>query len=203
MGIIFTKDGIPIEDGEIAGPLITGHENFQNSQTFINAGGRRGLQEQVMLSGSWNLNPWFVEVQPALMTEVPIGYVGVVISYVGKSHNDVSGASFTHGNLVNKGDKGVWVESLDTGKHPLNTKIMKVELVPTTNIVINFTSRFKGEHGYDSSLSSLKLLSFDGFGFELEVFQINPCRSVGCTKSHFSLRFHAKSHRSSFTSHCR
>ena len=77
-----------------------------------------------------------------------------------------------HGNLVNKGDKGVWIESLHTGKHPLNTKIMKVELVPTTNIAINFTTRFKGEHGYDSSLVTLKLLSFDGFTFELEVFQI-------------------------------
>ena len=49
---------------------------------------------------------------------------------------------------------------------------MKVELVPTTNIVLNFTSRFSGEHGYDSKLNALKLLSFDGFTFELEVFQI-------------------------------
>jgi len=172
VGIVSTKDGMPIEEGEIAGPIITGHENFQNAQTFINAGGRRGLQEQVMLSGSWNLNPWFVAVEQVQMTEVPIGYVGVVISYVGKFHDDVSGESFTHGQLVNKGDKGVWIQSLETGKHPLNTKIMKVELVPTTNIVLNFTSRFQGEHGYDSSLTALKLLSFDGFSFELEVFQI-------------------------------
>jgi uncharacterized membrane protein YqiK len=106
------------------------------------------------------------------MTEVPIGYVGVVISYVGKSHQDVSGVAFTHGNLVNKGDKGVWVEPLYPGKHPINTKVMKVELVPTTDVVLNFTSRFSGEHGYDSKLSALKLLSFDGFTFELEVFQI-------------------------------
>jgi uncharacterized membrane protein YqiK len=38
--------------------------------------------------------------------------------------------------------------------------------------VLNFTSRFSGEHGYDSKLNALKLLSFDGFTFELEVFQI-------------------------------
>jgi uncharacterized membrane protein YqiK len=172
VGIVTTLDGTPIEEGEIAGPVIAGHNNFQNAQTFINAGGRRGLQEQVMLSGSWNLNPWFVGVEQVAMTQVPIGYVGVVISYVGKSHEDVSGESFTHGNLVKKGDKGVWIESLPTGKHPLNTKIMKVELVPTTNIVLNFTARFQGDHGYDSSLSALKLLSFDGFTFDLEVFQI-------------------------------
>jgi uncharacterized membrane protein YqiK len=135
-----------------------------------------------MLSGSWNLNPWFVQVEQVPMTDVPIGYVGVVISYVGQAHEDVSGAAFTHGNLVSRGDKGVWIESLHTGKHPLNTKIMKVELVPTTNIVINFTQRFKGEHGYDSSLSALKLLSFDGFSFDLEVFQVIHVGSMDAPK---------------------
>jgi len=182
VGIIATLDGTPIEGGEIAGPVISGHENFQNAQIFINAGGRRGLQEQVMLSGSWNLNPWFVQIEQVKMTEVPIGYVGVVISYVGKSEGDISGDAFTHGNLVKRGDKGVWIESLQAGKHPLNTKIMKVELVPTTNIVLNFTARFQGEHGYDSSLSALKLLSFDGFSFELEVFQVIHVGSMDAPK---------------------
>ncbi|OCQ91085.1 band 7 protein [Oscillatoriales cyanobacterium USR001] len=182
VGIVATLDGTPIEGGEIAGPVISGHENFQNAQVFINAGGRRGLQEQVMLSGSWNLNPWFVQIEQVPMTEVPIGYVGVVISYVGKAEGDVSGDAFTHGNLVKRGDKGVWIESLQAGKHPLNTKIMKVELVPTTNIVLNFTARYTGEHGYDSSLSALKLLSFDGFSFELEVFQVIHVGSMDAPK---------------------
>ena len=182
VGIVATLDGTPIEGGEIAGPIIAGHQNFQNAQVFINGGGRRGLQEQVMLSGSWNLNPWFVQVEQVPMTEVPIGYVGVVISYVGASHTDVSGESFTHGNLVSRGDKGVWVESLQAGKHPLNTKIMKIELVPTTNIVLNFTERFQGEHGYDSSLAALKLLSFDGFSFDLEVFQVIHVGSMDAPK---------------------
>jgi uncharacterized membrane protein YqiK len=172
VGIANVLDGVPIDEGEIAGPIIPGHDNFQKAQSFIKGGGRRGLQEQVILSGSWNLNPWFVKVEEVKMTEVPIGYVGVVISYVGESHKDVSGVAFTHGNLVNKGDKGVWVEPLYPGKHPINTKVMKVELVPTTDVVLNFTTRFSGEHGYDSKLSALKLLSFDGFTFELEVFQI-------------------------------
>jgi uncharacterized membrane protein YqiK len=96
----------------------------------------------------------------------------VVISFVGEEQEDVSGASFTHGNLVNQGHKGVWVEPLYPGKHPLNTKVMKVELVPTTNIVLNFTERISGQHGYDTNLTALKLLSFDGFSFDLEIFQI-------------------------------
>lgn len=171
VGIVTTYDGVPIQDGEIAGAIIPNHDNFQNAQKFITGGGRRGLQEQVLLSGSWNLNPWFVGVEQAAMTEIPIGYVGAVISYVGKTSEDVSGAAFTHGNLVNVGNKGVWVTPLYPGKHPLNTRILKVELVPTTNIVLNWSGKTE-RHSYDSQLSSLTVRSQDGFAFDLEVAQI-------------------------------
>ncbi len=171
VGIVTTLDGTPISAGEIAGPIVPGHESFQNGQKFIDGGGKRGLQEQILLSGSWNLNPWLVEVEQVPMTEIPIGYVGVVISFVGKAHEDVSGAAFTHGDLVNPGHKGVWTEPLYPGKHPLNTRIMKVELVPTTNIVLNWSGRTE-RHNYDSNLASLTVRSRDGFAFDLEVAQI-------------------------------
>lgn len=171
VGIVTTLDGIPITVGEIAGAVITGHDNFQNGQKFLDGGGRRGLQEQILLSGSWNLNPWLVNVEQVPMTEIPIGYVGVVISFVGKAQEDVSGAAFTHGNLVNPGHKGVWVEPLYPGKHPLNTRIMKVELVPTTNIVLNWSGRTE-RHKYDANLEALTVRSKDGFAFDLEVSQI-------------------------------
>jgi uncharacterized membrane protein YqiK len=172
VGIVTTLDGKAIEDGQIAGEPIANHDNYQDAQKFIVAGGRRGLQEQVILSGSWNLNPWFVHVEQTAMTTVAIGHVGVVISYVGAAHHDLSGDAFTHGNIVRKGDKGVWVEPIYPGKHPLNKQVMEVQLVPTTNVVLNFTARFTGKHGYDSELQALKLLSHDGFTFEIEVFQI-------------------------------
>src|SRR5690242_1862772 len=105
------------------------------------------------------------------MTEIPIGYVGVVVSYVGREHVDVSGDAFTHGDLAEKGRKGVWVEPLLPGKHPINTRVMKVELVPTTNIVLNWASRTEA-HQYDQRLSSIKVRSKDGFSFNLDVAQI-------------------------------
>ncbi|MEH2181827.1 SPFH domain-containing protein [Nostoc sp.] len=171
VGIVTTLDGVPISAGELAGAIIDGHDNFQNGQKFIDGGGRRGLQEQILLSGSWNLNPWFVQVEQVPMTEIPIGYVGVVISFVGKAHQDVSGAAFTHGNLVNPGHKGVWIEPLYPGKHPINSRIMKMELVPTTNIVLNWSDRTE-RHSYDAQLASLTVRSRDGFAFDLEVAQI-------------------------------
>ena len=171
VGIVTTLDGIPIEPGEIAGPVIPEHDNFQDAQRFLLAGGRRGLQEQVLLSGAWNLNPWFCRVEQVPMTEIPIGHVGVVISFVGRPAQDVSGADFTHGNLVEVGHKGIWVTPLYPGRQPLNTRIMRVELVPTTNIVLNWATRTEA-HGYDNSLSSITVRSRDGFSFNLDVAQI-------------------------------
>ena len=171
VGVITTLDGAPIEEGAIAGLYIDGHDNFQNAQRFIELGGRRGLQEQVLLSGSWNLNPWFVHVEQVLMTEIPIGYVGVVISYIGKAHEDISGLDFKHGDLVHTGHKGVWAEPLHPGKHPINTEVMRVEHVPTTNIVLNWAHRNEA-HAYDNKLSSIQVRSRDGFAFTLDVSQI-------------------------------
>jgi uncharacterized membrane protein YqiK len=171
VGIVTVLDGAPIESGEIAGPAIASHDNFQNARAFIEGGGRRGLQEQVLLSGSWNLNPWFAQVEQVPMLNIPIGSVGVVISFVGLAHVDVSGASFKHGDLVDVGHKGVWVSPLYPGKHPVNTRVMKVELVPTTNIVLNWANRSEAHH-YDEKLSSITVRSRDGFAFNLDVSQI-------------------------------
>jgi uncharacterized membrane protein YqiK len=164
-------DGHPIPAGDLAGPVVAGHDSFQRGQAFLDADGCRGLQEEVLMSGSWNLNPWLVQVETVSLTEIPIGYVGVVVSYVGREHLDVSGEAFTHGDLVERGRKGVWVEPLLPGKHPINTRVMKVELVPTTNIVLNWAQRTEAHH-YDERLSSILVRSKDGFSFSLDVSQI-------------------------------
>jgi uncharacterized membrane protein YqiK len=171
VGIVTVLDGRPIPNGDLAGPTIEGHDRFQRGQAFIDAGGCRGLQEEVLLSGAWNINPWLVDVELVEMTEIPIGYVGVVVSYVGGEHLDVSGDAFKHGDLVEKGHKGVWVEPLLPGKHPLNTRVMRVELVPTTNIVLNWAQRTES-HRYDERLSPITVRSRDGFSFSLDVAQI-------------------------------
>jgi uncharacterized membrane protein YqiK len=49
--------------------------------------------------------------------------------------------------------------------------VMKVELVPTTNIVLNWAQRTEAHH-YDERLSSILVRSKDGFSFSLDVSQI-------------------------------
>ena len=172
VGIVTTLDGLPIEANQIAGKLIEGHNNFQDFDAFIKNGGNRGLQPQVILAGSYNLNPWAVQIEEIPMTEISIGYVGVVISYIGQEGNDLTGSEFKHGNIVEKGYKGVWLEPLGPGKYPVNKYIMKVELVPTTNLVLNWASARSEAHNLDKNLSTITVRSKDGFPFNLDVAQI-------------------------------
>jgi uncharacterized membrane protein YqiK len=172
IGVVTTQDGKPLPTGEIAGKEIPEHNMFQDGEAFIQNGGHKGLQEQVLLAGRYFLNPNFATVEIKPMTEVPIAHVGVVISYVGEAGADVTGVEFKHGNMVKKGEKGVWVEPLDPGKYPINPYTNKVECVPTANVVLNWATGRTEAHKLDENLCTIKVRSSDGFTFNLDVSQI-------------------------------
>jgi uncharacterized membrane protein YqiK len=172
VGVVTTKDGKPLATGEIAGKEVAGHNMYQDAEAFITNGGHKGLQEQVVLAGRYFINPRFATVETKPMTDVPIANVGVVIAYVGDEGRDVTGDSFKHGNLVSRGQKGVWFDPLDPGKYPINPFTHKVELVPTANIVLNWATGKSEAHKLDEKLSTITVRSSDGFTFNLDVSQI-------------------------------
>jgi uncharacterized membrane protein YqiK len=172
VGVVTTKEGKPLAKDEIAGKEVPNHNMFQDAQAFIDSGGFKGLQEQVMLAGRYFINPRFATVEMMDMTTVPIANVGVVIAYVGEKGIDVTGEAFKHGNLVTKGQKGVWVDPLDPGKYPINPFTHKVEVVPTANVVLNWATGKTESHKLDEKLSTITVRSSDGFKFNLDVSQI-------------------------------
>lgn len=172
VGMVTTQDGAPLPTGDIAGREVAGHNSFQDGEAFIRAGGTKGLQAQVMLAGSYYVNPNFASVELAGMTEVPIGHAGVVIAFVGDEGQDVTGDAFKHGNLVARGQKGVWIDPLDPGKYPINPKTNHVVSVPTTNVVLNWATGKTESHKLDAKLSTITVRSSDGFTFNLDVSQI-------------------------------
>jgi len=172
VGIVTTKDGKQLPDGDVAGPVVPGHQMFQDGQAFIDNGGCRGPQEQVILAGIYYLNPMFASLERVPLTEVAIAHCGVVISFVGPAGKDLTGAAFAHGNLVKRGEKGVWIDPFDPGKFPLNTRTMKLEQVPTANIVLNWATGRNEAHKLDEKLSTITVRSKDGFTFNLDVSQI-------------------------------
>lgn len=172
IGIVTALDGEPIPQGQIAGKFVEGHNNFQDFDKFLDTGGNRGLQPQVMLAGSYYINTWGVQIEQNPMTDVPIGYVGVVISYIGEDGQDVTGDTFKHGNIVSKGQRGVWMEPFGPGKYALNKYTTKLEPVPTTNLVLNWANARSESHDLDKNLSTITVRSKDGFPFNLDVAQI-------------------------------
>lgn len=172
IGIVTALDGDPIPQGQIAGKNVDGHNNFQDFDSFLEKGGNRGLQPQVMLAGSYYINTWAIQIEQNPMTDVPIGYVGVVISYIGEDGQDVTGEHFKHGNIVSKGQRGVWMEPLGPGKYALNKYTTKLEAVPTTNLVLNWADARSEAHNLDHNLSTITVRSKDGFPFNLDVSQI-------------------------------
>ncbi len=172
VGIVTTSEGQPLPSGDIAGREIQGHTSFQNAHIFVENGGFKGLQEQVMLAGTYYVNPLFMTVEPVDLTNIAIGHVGVVVAFVGEPGKDTSGAEFTHGNIVSKGEKGVWGTPLDPGRYPINPRTHDVELVPTTNIVLNWATGKSEAHQLDKNLSTITVRSGDGFTFNLDVSQI-------------------------------
>lgn len=172
VGIVTTKEGKPLPTGDIAGPEIPNHNTYQDPQAFLDGGGSKGLQEQVILAGRYYINPLFATVEEVDMTEVPIAHAGCVIAFVGKPGNDVTGESFKHGNLVGRGEKGVWADPLDPGRYPINPYTHKVENVPTANIVLNWATGKSEAHNLDKNLSTITVRSNDGFTFNLDVSQI-------------------------------
>ncbi|OHT44849.1 SPFH domain-containing protein [Flavobacterium tructae] len=172
IGIVTALDGEPIPQGQIAGKFVEGHNNFQDFDQFLDKGGNRGLQPQVMLAGSYYINTWGILIEQNPMTDVPIGYVGVVISYIGEDGQDVTGDTFKHGNIVSKGQRGVWMEPFGPGKYALNKYTTKLEPVPTTNLVLNWANARSESHDLDKNLSTITVRSKDGFPFNLDVAQI-------------------------------
>jgi len=172
VGVVTTKDGKSLATGDIAGTEIANHSMFQDAQRFINGGGFKGLQEQVLLAGRYFINPRFATVELKPMTEVPIANVGVVIAYVGAVGVDLTGDAFKHGNLVSTGQKGVWAQPLDPGKYPINPYTHRVECVPTANVVLNWATGKSEAHNLDKNLCTITVRSADGFTFNLDVAQI-------------------------------
>ena len=169
VGVLTVHDGPVLEPGEFIAPVAggddhgAGHNYFQDPEKFLALGGRRGRQLQVLTDGTYFINRWFATMELKPKTLIPIGFVGVVISYYGRTGEDVTGAGFRYGQQVSTGEKGVWRDALPPGKYALNSYAQKVELVPTVNFVLRWISGQTENHRYDEQLSSIPIITADAY----------------------------------------
>lgn len=171
VGIVTVHDGPSLPQGTIIAPVMgedpkqpeTYHNNFQDPDRFLLAGGMRGRQLQVLVEGTYYINRLFATVEMISKTVIEVGTVGVVVFYSGEVGEDLSGTEYRHGELVKRGHRGVWSEPLLPGKYAFNTYAGKVITVPTTNIILKWIRSEVGSHGLDENLSEVSLITKDAF----------------------------------------
>lgn len=170
IGIVTVNEGPTPDNGAIIAPIVGEgithefyHNNFQEPEKFLAANGRKGKQMQVLTDGIYFINRLFANVDIVPKSIIDIGYVGVVVSYFGDKGADVSGTSYSHGELVEQGKKGIWRESMMPGKYPFNTYAGKIIPVPTTNVILKWISGQSGDHKLDDNLKEINLITKDAF----------------------------------------
>ena len=164
MGIVTVHDGPSLPQGEIIAPSVgQEHASFQDPEKFLALGGKRGKQIEVLTDGTYYINRLFATVEYRAKTVVPIGFVGIVVSFFGKEGVDTTGSDYKHGELVGEGCKGVLEKPLMPGKYAFNTDAGKVVLVPTTNIILKWNKSETGDHKYDENLTEVDIITKDAF----------------------------------------
>lgn len=171
VGVVTIHDGPSLPPGEIIAPEVgidlrdgaTFHNNFQEPEKFLAAGGYRGRQLQIIVEGTWYINRLFATVEAVPKTVIPVGNVGVVIFYTGPKTDDVSGEQYRHGELVLNGSRGVWKDPLLPGKYAFNTYAGKIEIIPTVNFILKWVRGEVGAMKLDENLSEISLITKDAF----------------------------------------
>jgi uncharacterized membrane protein YqiK len=88
IGLVEALDGAPLNPRDYVAESIPGHDNFQDGHEFIGSGGQRGPQKDILLPGTYYINPLLFKVIPETAKEIRPGEVAVVVSNVGKDPSD-------------------------------------------------------------------------------------------------------------------
>src|SRR5438034_2124116 len=88
IGLVEALDGAPLNPGDYVAESIPGHDNFQDGHEFIDSRGQRGPQKDILLPGTYYINPLLFKVIPETAKEVKPGEVAVIVSNTGKDPSD-------------------------------------------------------------------------------------------------------------------
>ncbi len=88
IGLVEALDGAPLDPRDYVATPVEGHDNFQDAHEFIGRGGQRGPQKDILLPGTYYINPLLFKVIPESAKEVKPGEVAVIISNTGKDPSD-------------------------------------------------------------------------------------------------------------------
>lgn len=88
IGLVEALDGAPLNPRDYVAESMPGHDNFQDGHEFIGRGGQRGPQKDILLPGTYYINPLLFKVIPETAKEIKPGEVAVVVSNVGRDPSE-------------------------------------------------------------------------------------------------------------------
>lgn len=104
--------------GDEVGVVISKFGKVLPAGEFLAERGELGIQKQVLLPGTYRLNPHAYQIRVVKMVEIEPGYVGVQTARSGKPAS---------GQLANPGERGVQKSVLQPGFYAINPEAMSVE----------------------------------------------------------------------------
>jgi uncharacterized membrane protein YqiK len=188
VGLVTALDGEPLPEAEYVAKPVTGHNDYQHASGFLQVGGQRGPQFDVLKPGTYYINPLIFKVELDDVAVVERGQVAVVVANVGEEPPQVKqlvaerarGEGAEAGTqlykdiedrlnkgieryVVPKGFRGIQEEVAGPGFYYLNRRAYIVYVVDTTNITIDW------DDAQETRFNPLKVISRDGFEISVSV----------------------------------
>jgi regulator of protease activity HflC (stomatin/prohibitin superfamily) len=185
IGIIEALDGAPMDSDEVVASTPDGHNNFQNSQAFLDNGGKRGPQEKILTPGTYYINPYLFTVTLQPQTMIEQGEVGVMISNVGKdpSHLSFEGVEMEADDrqharyVVPAGYRGIQKDVLGPGAYNINPLAYRVVVIQTRTRSLDWSADKQNRSPDVQIFQPFQVVSHDGFPMQIEVrcqYRIQP-----------------------------
>jgi hypothetical protein len=140
-GLLVTTDGRAIDEGSyLADRWPQGKEEAMlNATYFLENGGQKGPQFNVLRPGKYRINPYLFTIQKLFATDVPTGHVAVNRSNVKTTTAECPDPAISFGTadksvalpLVPEGCVGVWEKPKPPGRYYLNEKAFVTTIIPT------------------------------------------------------------------------
>lgn len=162
IGIVEAFDGAELREEQILGDSVRGHNDFQHGQAFLDSGGQRGPQLDILKPGMYYINPLLFDVAVQDATVINIGEVGVIRSNVGIL--PPVGEDGRTPDLVDEGYRGVPKTVLEPNTYYLNPIAHVVFPISTLNMTIDWSTANR-----ETPLDSITVKSRDGFSFPVDV----------------------------------
>jgi hypothetical protein len=172
--------------------------SFQDAAAFLTNGGQAGQQLDVLTAGTYSINPYVFEVltvdnigsgkygltaDDLRELSVPVGRTGVVITLAGDAPSEDDGAVGRrvpgHENfqlasvfLANGGQRGAQEQTLSPGTvYQLNPWFARVELIPSREILLEWSSNKKPPGNFDASLGQI-VITIGGNRIQFDMDQV-------------------------------